>query len=242
MIFVSHSNEDNEKIVSIMNIVNRTIGNSDWFMDHINLQGGSTWRTDLLTKIEASDGILAFISNTFKTSEWCDQEIGYAIAKGKKILAVSLDNSSPYGFIREEQGVKWVENSYYNSDHHYNNEFVLSLRKLLSALLRKGLIHIESVIVSLENCSSYEDSGTLCIPLFENMQLIDSQVLNLIASVLLKANKNHFNQVTDSLQGGEALRKIFREKLGLLDSDLGNSLKERNFFEKIQAPELASRF
>lgn len=42
----------------------------------------------------------------FKESEWCDQEVGYALGKGVLCIPLSKNGQMPYGFMGKIQAIK----------------------------------------------------------------------------------------------------------------------------------------
>lgn len=243
MIFISHSSNDLSEIMPIIGTFSGFFGNEELFMAHRDIHGGATWRQVILDKIEQCKGIIAFISKNFKASDWTGQEIGYGLAKQKKVLCVSVDETSPFGFISEEQSVKWKKNAFYEQPVSQRfPEYEFSKRRLLSSLLTGRFLKIAPLIDALETCDSYLEAETLCIPLEDNLNLIEETEINHIAKVLLKARNNNFEQVTGSAGGSRALRNIFSNRIHLISSEYGKGLKDREFFKKIGDESLGQAF
>lgn len=243
LIFISHSSKDLTEVMQVINKFANLIGNVNLFLAHRDIHGGATWRNEILEKLASCGGVIAFISRNFKESNWTGQEIGYAIAKGKKVLSISIDSTSPYGFISEEESVNWKKNSFYDQSTNFRYpEYEFSTRRLLYSLMKIGFLPINRLIERLGECSSYLEAERLTIPLSENSNLIDKNTINSIGKVLLKAKRNNYNQVTESTGGSEALLQIFSEHLDDLSPNIGKELADRDFFEKIGNKRLGDGF
>ncbi len=75
------------------------------FLAHEDLQVSDEWKARILEELKRVDVFVIVLSKAFKASDWCSQEIGY-IASREDVLIVplSVDGTTPYGFISHLQG------------------------------------------------------------------------------------------------------------------------------------------
>lgn len=76
------------------------------FLAHEAIKPAKNWRQVLLQALGSMDALLSFHSEGFRDSEWCAQEVGYALGRGTNLIAV-MDGELPAGFISAMQGIKW---------------------------------------------------------------------------------------------------------------------------------------
>ena len=87
------------------------------FVAHEDIQPTAQWQEVILDALSSMDMFLAILSQDFCESPYCDQELGFAIAERRRredahherpltIMAVTCDNTDPYGFLRGEQAAK----------------------------------------------------------------------------------------------------------------------------------------
>jgi hypothetical protein len=77
----------------------------DCFVAHQDIQPSSEWMKSIQYGLNSCDCLIALLSNNFKTSNFCDQEVGFALQRGVLIVLVSLDEVNPYGFMAPFQRV-----------------------------------------------------------------------------------------------------------------------------------------
>lgn len=79
------------------------------FVAHEDIHPTKAWQDEIENALASMDGFIALMTKDFHDSDWTDQEVGYALARGVPILAVRLD-LDPYGFIGKFQAVStdWV--------------------------------------------------------------------------------------------------------------------------------------
>ena len=87
------------------------------FVAHEDIQTTAQWQEVILEALSSMDMFLAILSQDFCESAYCDQELGFAISERRRradahperpltIMAVTCDNTDPYGFLRGEQAAK----------------------------------------------------------------------------------------------------------------------------------------
>lgn len=76
------------------------------FVAHDSIQAMSTWKHEIMKALQTMDAFLCYITNDFYNSEWTNQEIGFALAKGVPIYLYSIDGTDPKGFKLDTQAIK----------------------------------------------------------------------------------------------------------------------------------------
>jgi len=103
-IFLSYATED--KIVVRETAVALSDLGLATFLALRDFRPAAEWLPRLEHELTTSDALAAFLSPAFRASAWADQEVGYAVAKKKKLLPIQLDLVSvPHGFIEPYQAI-----------------------------------------------------------------------------------------------------------------------------------------
>lgn len=74
------------------------------FVAHADIHPTREWQEEIENALATADCLVALLTSEFHDSDWTDQEIGYAVARGVPIIPVKL-GSDPYGFIGKYQAV-----------------------------------------------------------------------------------------------------------------------------------------
>ena len=102
VLFFSHSHKDVDLVISVKNILEKT----DWiecFVAHKDIKLGKKWEQEIKKYLERCHCLVAFLSENFKSSDYCDQELGIAIHRNIPIRSFTLDKTGVYGFIKHLQ-------------------------------------------------------------------------------------------------------------------------------------------
>ena len=76
------------------------------FVAHDSIQAMSTWKHEIMKALQTMDACLCYITSDFYDSEWTNQEVGFALAKGIPIYLYSVDKTDPKGFKLDTQAIK----------------------------------------------------------------------------------------------------------------------------------------
>ncbi|MGB5107297.1 MAG: toll/interleukin-1 receptor domain-containing protein [Candidatus Zixiibacteriota bacterium] len=79
------------------------------FLAHEDIDVSEDWELMIRMKIKECDVFLALITENFRNSDWTDQEVGQAIAKGATIISL-FRPSKPHGFLGRLQGLYLGDN------------------------------------------------------------------------------------------------------------------------------------
>lgn len=76
------------------------------FVAHEDIEPTKEWQEEIENALRNARSLVALLRPGFQESDWCAQEIGFAYARGIKIIPV-IQGVVPYGFIRKIQGLKF---------------------------------------------------------------------------------------------------------------------------------------
>lgn len=83
----------------------------DWgvsaFVAHVSIEASEEWQAVIETALLTSDAVAVFLHNGFKESNWCDQEVGFAMARRVPVLPLNIE-LNPYGFMGKLQAERCV--------------------------------------------------------------------------------------------------------------------------------------
>jgi len=68
------------------------------FVAHNDIEPTAEWQAQIEMALTTCDSLVALLHGTFHTSNWTDQEVGFAMGRGVPVFAVRL-GQDPYGFI-----------------------------------------------------------------------------------------------------------------------------------------------
>ena len=115
------------------------------FVAHEDIQPTKAWQAEIENALLTMDAFAALMTPDFHESDWTDQEVGFAVARGVPIIAVKLGRD-PYGFIGKFQALQcdWGE---------------APIR--IAQLLIKHPKAVDAFIAALSLCSQFEEGNTL---------------------------------------------------------------------------------
>ena len=102
-LFVSHLSSNKER----MSAVKAELGH--WgvsaFIAHEDIEPSREWMDEVEAGLETMEVLAAVVETGFKESDWCAQEVGYAL--GRKIDIIPLRAGlDPFGFFGKYQGIQ----------------------------------------------------------------------------------------------------------------------------------------
>lgn len=136
------------------------------FVAHADIKPTKEWQDEIENALASMEGFVALLTGGFHDSDWTDQEVGFAVARGVPIIAVRL-GKDPYGFIGKFQGLScdWAHAA-------------LEIAKLL---INQPKV-LDSFLCSISGISSFEQAN-FSAELFPSIErLSDAQVEQLIES------------------------------------------------------------
>lgn len=102
-VFISHLSTNRERMSALK------AGLSNWgvsaFIAHEDIKSSREWRDEVEAGLETMDVLVAVVEPGFKESDWCSQEVGYAL--GRKVDIIPLRAGlDPFGFFGKYQGIQ----------------------------------------------------------------------------------------------------------------------------------------
>jgi TIR domain-containing protein len=101
-LFLSHKSEVKKETAELKKAL-RPFGVSS-FVAHVDIYPTQSWQNDIESALFSMDAFVALMTDRFHESDWTDQEVGFAFARGVPIVSVRLGRD-PYGFIGKFQGL-----------------------------------------------------------------------------------------------------------------------------------------
>jgi len=75
------------------------------FVAHEDIEPSKEWQIEIESALHTMDAMAVILMTGFKESNWCDQEVGFAV--GKDVLIIPIRKGiDPYGFIGKYQGIQ----------------------------------------------------------------------------------------------------------------------------------------
>lgn len=136
------------------------------FVAHEDILPTKEWQDEIENALLSMDAFVALMTSDFHESQWTDQEVGFALARGVPVVAIKL-GLDPYGFLGKFQALSCTW-----------EEAPLRLAKLLIRQPRM----LDAYIATLPRCSSFDDGNTLAQVLPHIESLTPTQVERVIAA------------------------------------------------------------
>jgi hypothetical protein len=140
------------------------------FVAHEDIQPTRAWQNEIENALHSMDAFAALMTDDFHDSDWTDQEVGFALARGVPVIAVHL-GLNPYGFIGKFQALR--------TDWNDATEGIVKL-------LIKHERMFSAYVQALRNCASWEDGNVLARALPGIESATEQQIDDLVAA----ANEN----------------------------------------------------
>lgn len=102
-LFVSHLSENKNRMSTLKSSL--AYWGISAFIAHEDIEASREWRDEVEAGLETMDVLVAVVEPGFKESDWCVQEVGYALGRRIDIipLRAGLD---PFGFFGKYQGIQ----------------------------------------------------------------------------------------------------------------------------------------
>lgn len=109
VLFFSHSHKNIKLVLNVQTILEKTA----WikcFIAHKDIKPTEKWKEEIKKYLECCHCLVAFLSQDFKSSDYCDQELGFVLNRDIPIFSVKLDHINPYGFIYDDHTMVFSNN------------------------------------------------------------------------------------------------------------------------------------
>jgi TIR domain len=136
-LFISHLSKDKDKATRLRDcLINYSISS---FVAHEDILPTQAWMDEIERGLFTMDAFLAIHTKGFKDSYWTQQEVGFAVARGIKVISLRM-GEDPYGFISKHQALsrnrksaEEISDQIYNlllDDDRTKNKIVKSLSEI----------------------------------------------------------------------------------------------------------------
>jgi len=137
------------------------------FLAHDDLQVSEEWRDAIIDELKVSSVFVVLLSASFKTSDWCAQEIGFIVSRPEVlVIPLSLDGTVPYGFIGKLQS-KRVRSE---------DDIPELLRDVL--LKKRPRLAIPHWITKVKNAGSFRGAEAIMKPLVPYFHVFTTDEIN----------------------------------------------------------------
>jgi len=163
-VFLSHKSEVKKETAALKDGL-QLFGIS-CFVAHEDIHPTKAWQDEIENALASMEGFVALMTDSFHDSDWTDQEVGYAVARGVPIIAVRL-GKDPYGFIGKFQAL--------------SSTWLAAVEDIVKILIKNDQI-LSAYIQALRNCPSWDSGNTLAKVLPGIEKLTASQIDALVAA------------------------------------------------------------
>jgi hypothetical protein len=130
------------------------------FVAHQDIHPTKQWQDEIENALASMDAFVALMSADFHDSDWTDQEVGFAFARGVPIVAVRL-GTDPYGFIGKFQAL--------------SSTWLTTAEQLVQILIKNDRMY-SAFIGALRRCPNWDSGNILAKALPGIEQLTQKQV------------------------------------------------------------------
>jgi hypothetical protein len=102
-VFMSHLATDREFVQAVATELERSA--FACFVAHEEIRPSLRWQEVIESALDSCNLMVAFVADGFKDSDWCAQEVGWALGRGLVLVPVAID-MQPYGFFGSFQAVQ----------------------------------------------------------------------------------------------------------------------------------------
>ena len=159
----------------------------DAFVAHADIEPAKKWLVVVESALYSCDALAGLLHKGFRTSDWCDQEVGIALGRRIPVVPLSYD-FPPYGFFGSVQAVNNAAKQEPTALAHYLVRALLK-EKAAAASLTQAIVH------RLACATSYSQANQL------------SQILAEEAPLL---SQHQAEQLREAEQGNHQLQEAFR--------------------------------
>lgn len=163
-VFLSHKSEVKMETAALKDGL-RLFGISS-FVAHEDIHPTKAWQDEIENALASMEGFVALMTDNFHNSDWTDQEVGYAVARGVPIIAVRL-GKDPYGFIGKFQAL--------------SSTWQLAVEDIVKIMIKNDQM-LSAYIQALRNCKNWDSGNVLANALPGIEKLTSSQIDALVAA------------------------------------------------------------
>lgn len=163
-VFLSHKSEVKKETANLKDKL--ALFGVSCFVAHEDILPTKAWQDEIENALASMDGFAALMTADFHESDWTDQEVGFAVARGVPLLAVRL-GKDPYGFIGKFQAL--------------SSTWDTAPEDIVRVLINNDRM-FAAYVQALRKCPSWDDGNVLGKALSGIEQLSDAQIDELVAA------------------------------------------------------------
>lgn len=163
-LFLSHKSEVKQETATLKERLAK-FGVSA-FVAHADIKPTKAWQAEIENALHTMDAFAALMTERFHDSDWTDQEVGFALARGVPVIAVRF-GLDPYGFIGKFQALR--------ADWDDAPEGIISL-------LMKQDRMFSAYVRAMRTCTCWDDGNVLARALPGIEQASEKQIDDLVAA------------------------------------------------------------
>lgn len=151
-VFISYSSQD-KYLSGLFKRCFEEYAGFSVFLAHEDIVPALEWELKIIKNLKEADVVIPLITDSYRTSEFTDQELGMALAWGKIIIPIKLSNINPYGFIKKIQALKCQCNHNEIIDAVATTVFVLTEYKEFN---KSKEVVVDSVMEAFNKSNSFK--------------------------------------------------------------------------------------
>jgi TIR domain len=164
-LFMSHRAERQKEVGEVAKTL--SFYGIDAFVAHKSIEPSLEWQDVIEAALRSCKAMAVFLHTGFHESDWCDQEVGFAMARGVPVLPLRFD-LNPYGFMGKLQAEPCTG----------LNSYSVAL-KIVEWVKRTSVLQealSESLVLALENSKSF-DQTIRVLPMLEIRESFEPEQL-----------------------------------------------------------------
>ncbi|HZV75944.1 MAG TPA: toll/interleukin-1 receptor domain-containing protein [Conexibacter sp.] len=101
-LFLSHTSKHKKRVKNLARVF--APYGVEAFVAHHTIQPTREWELEIVSALRTCEALCAILTDDFVGSLWCDQEVGYVLARRKLVIPLKVD-VDPHGFMGKVQAV-----------------------------------------------------------------------------------------------------------------------------------------
>jgi hypothetical protein len=163
-LFLSHKSEVKKQAAGLKEHL--SLFGVSAFVAHDDIHPTRAWQEEIENALLSMDAFVAVMTEDFHDSDWTDQEVGFALARGVPVIALRLGRD-PYGFLGKFQAM--------SSDWDNAAEGIVKL------LIRHDRM-FSAYVLAMRNCTNFDNGNRLSRILPSIEKLTSQQIDELVAA------------------------------------------------------------
>lgn len=178
------------------------------FVAHEDIQATREWRDEVEAGLETMEVLVAVVEPGFRESDWCAQEVGFAL--GKKVEVIPLRAGlDPFGFFGKFQGIQIKgKNPQTVADElaqillkkpQHRERLLLSMAKAFASLQTSKKMRLISLLDSWSIATDVQLKNLLENSSLSDFEKQDAGHLILRTGAFQRSQKNGFDDIDDDI-------------------------------------------